>query len=71
MVKCLTLVHLTFLQQGYKSTMIFLKYFVAKKLLKDAESLPELASYMSSSLRNDAREEYENGVSTGMMSWTP
>ncbi|XP_034310167.2 uncharacterized protein [Magallana gigas] len=57
--------------QGYKSTMIFLKYFVAKKLLKDAESLPELASYMSSSLRNDAREEYENGVSTGMMSWTP
>uniref|UniRef100_K1QW66 EF-hand domain-containing protein n=1 Tax=Magallana gigas TaxID=29159 RepID=K1QW66_MAGGI len=57
--------------QGYKSTMIFLKYFVAKKLLKDAESLPELASYMSSSLRNDAREEYENGVPTGMMSWTP
>lgn len=32
--------------QGYKSTMVFLKYFVAKKLLKDVESLPESNSSM-------------------------
>lgn len=49
--------------------MVFLKYFVVKKFLKDVELFLEFVSYMFSSLRNDVREEYENGVFMGMMSW--
>lgn len=55
-----------FLQQGYKSTMTFLKYFAAKEeLLKNAdESLRKRIRSLSTNGENDVKEENENDDDT-------
>lgn len=55
-----------FLQQGYKSTMTFLKYFAAKEeLLKNAdESLRKRIRSLSTNREDDVKEEDENDDDT-------
>lgn len=50
-----------YLQQGYKSTMTFLRYFAAKEeIAKNDESLRERIRSLSSTVENDVEEQDEN-----------
>lgn len=50
-----------YLQQGYKSTMTFLRYFAAKEeIAKNDESLRERIRSLSSTVENDVDEQDEN-----------
>lgn len=50
-----------YLQQGYKSTMTFLRYFAAKEeIAKNDESLRERIRSLSSTVENDVEERDEN-----------
>lgn len=52
-----------YLQQGYKSTMTFLRYFAAKEVLeiaKNDESRRERIRSLPSTVENDVEEQDEN-----------
>lgn len=50
-----------YLQQGYKSTMTFLRYFAAKEeIAKNDESFRERIRSLSSTVENDVEEQDEN-----------
>lgn len=50
-----------YLQQGYKSTMTFLRYFAAKEeIAKNDESLRERIRSLSNTVEDDVEEQDEN-----------